>query len=223
MKTSLSRQELATYIERLLSHYIPDGAEQLSCVGSFVNQSLDRIEHCFSHINKKYYWDDSGVSFDHLHGDHMASFLYFLGNVIWRETGDVLVPTKLSYLNKIMHGLDLFFSVQMPDIFVLVHPVGTVLGNAKYQDYLVVYQNCTVGAVTDIYPRFGVGTVLYSRSSVLGDCHLGNDVVCAANSMVIDSSVPDNSVVVGQYPSHRILPNSMSIRERCFGFNGSNA
>jgi len=59
-----------------------------------------------------------------------------------------------------MHGIDLFYSVPMPDVFMLVHPVGTVIGKANFSNYLVVYQNCTIGADTDVYPNFGEGIVL---------------------------------------------------------------
>ena len=32
----------------------------------------------------------------------------------------------------------------MPDIFLLVHPPGSVIGNAEYSNFLTVYQNCTI-------------------------------------------------------------------------------
>jgi serine O-acetyltransferase len=67
-----------------------------------------------------------------------------------------------------------------------------------------------------VYPTFGEGVVLYSRSSVLGASRIGNDVVFAANAFVVDSDIPDHSVVVGQYPDHRALPSSRSVRARIF-------
>ena len=63
----------------------------------------------------------------------MATFLWFLGNTIWKETGDEDLPTRLFYINKIMHSLDLFYTVQMPDMFLLIHPVGTIIGRARLQ------------------------------------------------------------------------------------------
>ncbi len=115
-----------------------------------------------------------------------------------------------------MHGLDLFYSVAMPDIFMLVHPLGTILGNATYSDYLVVYQNVTVGAVTTVYPKFGEGTILYSRAGVIGACESGNNVVFAANAFVIDQKIPKDTIVVGQYPAHRLVANREAVRARCF-------
>ena len=216
MRTSLPARDLDGYVQRLLAHYLPDGAASDRPLGGHIATALSRIEHSFSSIHRKYYEDGTGTTFDHLHGDHMAAFLYFLANSIWRETGDAALAARLCYVNKIMHGLDLFHSVEMPDIFLLVHPVGTVLGRATYSDYLVVYQQVTVGADTTVYPRFGEGVILYSRSSVLGDCVVGRDVVFAANAMLVDSAVPDHTVVTGQFPAHRFLANTTPVRARCF-------
>jgi serine O-acetyltransferase len=222
MIASLTPDALRDYVHRLVAHHLPDGYMPNSADMRVFSIALERLEHCFSHIHRKYYVEAGEPVFDHLNGDHMATLLYFYANSVWRESGDIELPTRLFYLNKILHGLDLFYSVSMPEIFLLVHPLGSVLGNAKYEDYLVIYQNCTVGAVTDVYPCFGRGTILYSRSSVIGDCVLGHDVVIAANTFIIDRDVPSNSVVVGQYPALRLLPNARSVRERCFDAIGTN-
>lgn len=216
MEFSLAPADLEQYVMRLVAHHLPDGYAPKRAHAPLFAQSLERVEHCFARIERKYYRRGNAVVFDHLNGDHMATLLYFFANTVWRQAGDTELPTRLFYLNKILHGLDLFYSVALPDIFMLVHPVGTVLGNAGYRDYLVVYQNCTVGAVTDVYPRFGVGTILYSRTSVLGDCQLGDDVVLAANAMIVDLEVPSSTTVTGQYPAQRFSPMAGSVRARCF-------
>jgi serine O-acetyltransferase len=217
MRTSLARADLEGYILRLLANYLPDGyirSDSSSAVA--FTKALDRVEHCFAHIHRKYYNEGGALEFDHLNSDHMATLLYFFANTVWRDEGDLGLATRLFYLNKILHGLDLFYSVALPDIFMLVHPVGTVIGNAYYQNYLVIYQNCTVGAVSQNYPRFGLGTILYSRSSVLGDCKLGDDVIVAANAMIIDREVPPSTVVIGQPPHNRFIANKQSVKARCF-------
>ena len=216
MEYSLPPADLEQYVMRLVAHHLPDGYVAQAGHTRLFSRSLDRVERCFERIERKYYRRGKSAVFDHLNGDHMATLLYFFANTVWRETGDAGLPTRLFYLNKILHGLDLFYSVALPDIFMLVHPVGTVLGHARYQDYLVVYQNCTVGAITDIYPQFGVGIILYSRTSVLGDCKLGDDVVLAANATIVDLEVPAATVVSGQYPAQRFSPNSRPVRARCF-------
>lgn len=216
MHVSLSTGDLERYVLRLIANHLPDNYLSDHAPGVLFGRAFERVEYCFSCINRKYFKKDDAATFDHLNGDHMATLLYYFGNTVWRESGDEGLPTRLFYVNKIMHGLDLFYSVSMPSVFLLVHPIGTVLGNAQYGDYLVVYQNCTVGAVTNKYPKFGDGTILYSRSSVLGDCRIGDNVVFAANSMIVDTNVPSNTMVAGQYPDQRFLPNKISVRQRCF-------
>ena len=214
--TSLDREQLAGYLERLLAHYIPDGQPLPYSLGPHVAEALQRLENCFAGIHRKYYTQAGVARFDHLNGDHMAAFLYLVANSAWKTKSDGVVPTKLFMLNKAMHGLDLYFSVTLPDIFLLVHPVGTVIGNATYGNHLVIYQNCTIGADAGVYPTFGEGTILYSRVSVLGNSTIGDDVVFAANSFVVNADIPAHSIVVGQYPTHRALANPTSVRERMF-------
>lgn len=216
MRTSLPPPDIERYVQGLLQNHLPDGYAWPDASKKTFATAFERVEHCFTAIDRKYYREDGQAVFDHLNGDHMATLIYFLSNTAWRDQGNEELAVRLFYLNKIMHGLDLFYSVSMPKIFMLVHPIGTVLGNAEYNDYLVVYQNCTVGAVTTTYPIFGEGTILYSRTSILGSCQLGDDVVVAANTMIIDQNVPSKTLVAGQHPNVRLLPNDRSVKARCF-------
>ncbi len=225
IKQSLNIDQLERYCLHLLGTYLPDGYTPNYAIRPLLKLTLERVSFCFSHINLKYYREGDAIVFNHLNSDHFATFLYILSNTAWIETQDIELPSRLFYLNKIMHGIDLFYSVKMPDIFLLVHPVGTVLGNAKYNDYFVAYQNVTVGAdEAGIYPSFGVGTVLYAKSTVIGECKLGRDVIVAANTFMINLDIPDNTLVVGQYPSCRLIPSSMSVTQRIFnrGIESSN-
>ena len=104
----------------------------------------------------------------------------------------------------------------MPDIFFLIHPLGSVVGNGIDDDYLVIYQNCTIGSTADHYPTFGNDVVLYTGSSVIGKCNVGSDVVFGANSFIINTDVPSHSVVVGAHPNIRLTHNRVSVGQRCF-------
>ena len=215
MHMSMSADEIADYVRNLLSLHFPDGRRNHFSQSNF-SLALERCEYSFSRIKRKFYQHNDITLFDHTNADHMAAFLYFFANSIWKNSGETELPVKLSYLNKIMHGLDLFYSVEMPNIFLLVHPLGSILGKAKYQDYLVVYQNCTVGSVDNDYPIIGKGVVLYSRSSVLGKCQVGDDVVFAANSSIVNTDVPSQTVVLGNYPNFRLKENLTPVYDRCF-------
>ena len=216
MHLSLPPPLLCDYVNSLLRQYLPDTLTGLIELSS-VDQALQRINHSHSHINRKYYQLSNVPIFNHLNADHFAAFLWFLGDSIFCKIEDEAIPLKLCYLNKIMHGLDLFYSVQMPDIFMLVHPVGSVIGNAKFGNYLMVYQNCSIGAVDIDYPTFGEGVVLYSKSSVLGRSHIGDNVLVGANTLLVNTDVCANSTVVGQHPNLRSWGYTGSVISDKFG------
>ena len=215
--TSLSEVALSNYVSDLVNTHFPDG-DLISAVeiSEHLSQTLLRFETCISGIQRKYFNINGVMEFNHLNSDHMATFLYLLANTIWKETNNPRIPTKLFYLNKLMNSLDLFFSVELPEVFFLVHPVGSVIGNAHYGNYLAIYQGCTVGAVDGVYPHFGEGTILFAGSTVLGKTVCGDNVTFAARSFVINSEIPENSVVTGSFPEHKIVASTRTVRERIF-------
>lgn len=214
---SLSEVALSNYVSELANTHFPDGdlisAEEIS---EQFPQTLIRLETCMSGIHRKYFNQDGAIEFNHMNSDHMATFLYLLANTTWKATNNPRIPTKLFYLNKLMNSLDLFYSVELPEVFFLVHPMGSVIGNAQYGNYLAIYQGCTVGAVDGTYPQFGEGTILFAGATVLGKTFCGDNVTFAAKSFVINATIPENSVVTGSFPEHKIVSSSRTVRERIF-------
>lgn len=222
MKMSLTGQELSRYVAKQLSNFFPDQQEHSADIDAIMNKALRRIDYCFGHIHRKYYQepDENGKSqpvFNHLNSDHYASFLYILSNEAWREN-KITLAEKLFYLNKALNSFDCFYSVELPEIFMLVHPVGTVLGNATYQDYLVVYQNVTVGStLAGIYPKFSKGCILYSKASVIGNCVLGENVIVGANSGLMNIMVAPQCTIVGMYSNCIIKKTQINVCRDVFG------
>lgn len=207
-KLSIPPERLGRYVAAQLDRFFDDGhGIQPVKLEPFMSPALERLARCFKNIKKKYFYENGGWVFDHLHSDHYAMFLYLLGNTLHRQKGDARLAAKLFLLNKALHGLDAFYGIELPETFLFVHPVGTVLGRARYGNYFTVYQNCAVGAEGNDYPTIGEGVILYSRSSVLGRSVIGDNVILAANSFVLDSKIPSNSIVVGAYPDLRVLRN----------------
>ena len=208
MIRTIESNRLAEYVSRQIQLFYPDDhtvnmVDFVKCISA----ALDRVEYCFQHINNKYYSDKDGkVLFNHLNGDHYATFLYFLSNTVWLDNNDEVLASKIFLLNKALHGVDIFYEVSMPDIFTLIHPIGTVLGRASYGDFMVVYQGCTIGSVVGKgFPSLGKNLTMYSNSSLLGNCRVGDNVTVGAGSYVINSEIGDNKIIVGQYPDLREL------------------
>lgn len=216
MKLSIEKHRLIEYLAKQLTFFCPDDDEVTSPLTQIMPTVIERMHHCFSHIHKKYFVEHEQTLFNHLNGDHYAMFLYFVSNEAWRQ-GFISIAEKTFLLNKALHGIDAFYSITLPDIFLFVHPTGTVLGNASYANYLVIYQNVTVGSdLRGVYPTFGEGNVLYAKSSVIGQCNLGKNVSIAAHSFIRNMDVPDNAIVVGLHPENKIKGNKANNKHDFF-------
>jgi len=217
---SLPEANLMNLVERQLNLHFPDQQEiNPTILKHCVENTINRIRKCFDPIDLKYYFQGNESYFNHLHGDHYASFLYFASNEAYLA-GDEILASKLFLLNKTLFGLDAFYAVKMPEHFLLVHPLGTVLGNASYEDFLVVYQGVTIGSTTaGIYPAFSTSTILYSNSSIIGKCHIGTNFVLGANASLVNTNIQDNKVVVGNFPNHSILENKNCLIDTYFKFS----
>ena len=130
MQLSLARNDLALYVRKQFENLFPDGAD-LGDLPKFVDLALGRIEHCFSRVRLKGFFADGEARFSHWHSDQYAIFLYYLANSAFRERPGHPIADKAYALNKALHALDAFYEVELPDVFAVQHPVGTVLGRAS--------------------------------------------------------------------------------------------
>ena len=198
VRKSLDHPELAAYVTRQINNFFNDGESvRDDDVLSLLPQTLSRLEHCFTNINNKYFFDGNSTIFNHLHGDQYAMFLYWLGNTAYKVGAPSNLPAKLFLLNKSLHGIDAFYEIELPSIFLFVHPIGTVLGRGCYSDYFLVYQRCGVGSNHDVYPTLGPYTTLRPGSSVLGKCTLGRNNTLAAESLLLDRDLLNDSLYIG--------------------------
>jgi len=110
-------------------------------------------------------------------------------------------------LNKMLHGCDIYYEVSLPSIFLLVHPLGTVLGRGNYSDYFVAYQRCGIGSNHNIFPTLGNHVTLRPGSSVLGNSKIGDVCQIATDALVIDKNIDNNTVFMGRPGSIRLRPN----------------
>lgn len=196
--TSLPPASLARLAATQCNHFFPDSDDaSADLLMPAVEGALPRLEHCFAAIDNKYFFDGEAAVFSHLHGDQYAMWLYFLANELYRQGGPASQCSKLFLLNKALHGCDIYYEVALPSIFLLVHPLGTVLGRGEYSDYFVSYQRVGVGSNHDVYPRFGRHVTLRPGAAVLGACTIGEMCQIATESLVLDRDLPDNSLYIG--------------------------
>jgi len=69
--------------------------------------------------------------------------------------------------------------------------------NAIIGDFLTIFQGCTIGSVRGKgAPIIGNNCVFFAGSKIIGNVSIGNNVIVAANAVVV-KDVPDNAVVAG--------------------------
>ena len=75
-----------------------------------------------------------GGGYNSLHSVMNMIFLYYLSNELFKRNICSGLCDKVYYLNKIMHSVDLFYAIELPDVFGAQHPLGAVMGRAKYSN-----------------------------------------------------------------------------------------
>lgn len=140
---------------------------------------------------------------DPLNGVMYTNYLYWLSHYAYLDGREELAA-KVYGLNKMLHGVDLFYAIELPEIWSCEHPLGAVMGRAVYGNRFFFYQGCTVGGNRHngklSYPVIGDDVMMYSDSKVLGESRIGSNVTLAANTYIINETIPDNSIVFGQSP-----------------------
>ncbi|MBU8915021.1 hypothetical protein [Neobacillus sp. 114] len=196
LKMSLSIDDLQAYVFHQLKHFFPDNrlSPKEKRFTQSIHQALERTEYCFRHVSLKSFHDNGTTFFSHLHSDQYTLFLWYLSNSAWKEFGDTELASKIFYLNKTLNGVVCMFDAQMPDIFLIVHGGGIVLGKASYSDFFVCYQGCTVGAINGVYPVLGKGVALAPQSTIIGDCKVGDHVTIGNNAVLRNKSLNSGSL-----------------------------
>lgn len=193
-QTSLSSAELQTYVMRQLNTFFPDNrtpADEELFIHSF-RQALERVENCFKYVALPAYHRDGDTYFSHLHADQYTVFLWFLSNSVWNNYQDEALASKIFYLNKSLNGVMCMYDAKMPDIFLILHGNGIVLGKATYSDFFVCCHGCTVGAVHGVYPVFESGVAMAPMSSVVGNCTIGPHSTIGTNALLRNRNLEQN-------------------------------
>lgn len=187
-----SRADLLQYVVRQLDQFFPDGLhpDAADLLRPYMDVALDRLAHCIGAVRP---WKPG--EFDHLHSSQYTIFLYYLANTVWKATGNRSLCAKLFGLNKALNGIDLFYEIGLPPVFFIGHSVGIVFAKASYGNYLVVYQNSTVGKNHGVAPVLGDGVVMYPNTAIIGRCDVGAGTVLAQGVSLINTSTPGHCTV----------------------------
>lgn len=176
LQLSMGIEEFQIYVVNQLFNLFPDRKIDIKdplFQKSFYS-ALERTEYCFKHVSFPTYHNNGDTYLSHLHSDQYTMFLWYLSNSIWKKYEDDKLASKIFYLNKTLNSVLCMYDNKMPDIFLIIHGGGVVLGKATYADFFVCCQGCTVGAVHGVYPVLGKGVAMAPQSVIIGNCNVGN-------------------------------------------------
>lgn len=201
MKLSMPKNELKNYMKVQLSNFFPD---KYDMEGNDVDRAfelgLERLENCFKYLTFPAYCDGEQTFFSHLHADQYAQFLYYFSNSLWKVSENKPICDKLMYLNRVLNNFFFSYKGGLPDIFFLGHPVGTILGNAVYSDFLVVFQNVTINTSADAdgnpAPILGKGLFMGAGAKIIGNQTIGDRVSISVDTIVYNQAIPSDKVVI---------------------------
>ena len=228
MKLSLCKTDLMFYLKHQMEHFFPD---KYSFTGEDITKAvdlaLDRLEYCYKFIGRPAYNRDGQTYFSHLHGDQYSQFLYYLMNSLWKLSQNRPICDKLVQLNRMMSGCYFTYNAGLPDIFFWSHPVGTVLGNAKYGNFFYCNNNCTVAtqARLDIDGKplsigeglyLGAGAGIYTTNIQIGK----RVAIGAGTSVYKEKKIDSDTLVVSKNgENHYIKWNKETYNQRFKVFN----
>lgn len=199
MVSSLTKTELKEYLAKQLNHLFPDNYKLKGTDTDIaLNQALEKVEYCFSQINFRHYSENGEANFKHLYSDQYSQFLYIYARELWLLSQNKPICDKLVLLNKALNGILCPYTVKMPSIFFFLHPVGTVIGNANFSDYLVIAQNVTINnsinkdGIEEL--NIGKGVFLSAGSKIIGTQPIGDFSSIGVNTTIYNIEVPSNMI-----------------------------
>ncbi len=112
-----------------------------------------------------------------------------------------LIPRMISYLTRIITGIEIHPAAQIGRRFFIDHGEGVVIGATTIiGDDVLIYQQVTLGGTGKEsgkrHPTLGNNVIVGAGAKVLGNITLGDNVRVGAGSVVVED-VPEHSTVVG--------------------------
>lgn len=112
-----------------------------------------------------------------------------------------LIPRVISYLTRIITGIEIHPAAKIGRRFFIDHGEGVVIGaTTVIGDDVLIYQQVTLGGTGKEqgkrHPTLGNNVIIGAGAKILGNITLGDYVRVGAGSVVVEN-VPEYSTVVG--------------------------
>lgn len=115
--------------------------------------------------------------------------------------GVPFVPRFISYLTRIITGIEIHPKAQIGNRFFIDHGEGVVIGETTViGDDVLIYQQVTLGGTGNEHgkrhPTIGNNVIIGAGAKILGNITIGDNTRVGAGSVIVDD-VPEHCTVVG--------------------------
>lgn len=115
--------------------------------------------------------------------------------------GVPFIPRFISYLTRIITGIEIHPKAQIGNRFFIDHGEGVVIGETTIiGDDVLIYQQVTLGGTGNEHgkrhPTIGNNVIIGAGAKILGNITIGDNTRIGAGSVVVDD-VPEHCTVVG--------------------------
>ena len=115
--------------------------------------------------------------------------------------GVPFIPRFISYLTRIITGIEIHPKAQIGNRFFIDHGEGVVIGETTIiGDDVLIYQQVTLGGTGNEHgkrhPTIGNNVIIGAGAKILGNITIGDNTRVGAGSVVVDD-VPEHCTVVG--------------------------
>lgn len=164
-----------------------------------VKQDLFRFFKVYGINKSPNYWQLIKYS---AHPRFNCVFNYRLAKFLLRKKIPIL-PKVIMLTNQFLYGIEFSMDTEIGGGLFIPHTFGIVIGADNIGYNATIYQNVTLGAkILDVpfhrehRPIIGNNVTIATGSVVLGRITIADNVIVAANSVVL-YSVPENVIVAG--------------------------
>jgi serine O-acetyltransferase len=118
-----------------------------------------------------------------------------------KKIGIPFLPRYISYLTRIITGVEIHPSAAIGERLFIDHGEGVVIGETTIiGNDVLIYQQATLGGTGKEHgkrhPTVGNNVIIGAGAKILGNITIGDNVRIGAGSVVVEN-VPDNCTVVG--------------------------
>ena len=115
--------------------------------------------------------------------------------------GVPFIPRFISYLTRIITGIEIHPKAQIGNRFFIDHGEGVVIGETTIiGDDVLIYQQVTLGGTGNEHgkrhPTIGKNVIIGAGAKILGNITIGDNTRVGAGSVVVEN-VPEHCTVVG--------------------------